>query len=184
MLHFRSNEISSKAVLSKISSKLTIQLRSKRISPPWSLLTPREKVRVYWWISDVRRLFQHHYCSLLLLPLPANTKQPKVLVTVSEIYNMVIVTNVILNRLYRMTVGNHREVSRRGERNRYIGRLRGIVPWNAFRDLRMFILEYRAFWYDLYSAEVMLNRAYNLNGNCCSLLVNYISYYGPVIVNN
>lgn len=83
-----------------------------------------------------------------------------------------------------MTVGNNIEVSRRGERNGYIGRLRGIVPWNSFRDLRIFILEGRTFWHDSYSVEVMLNRAYNLTGNYCSLLVNYVSYYGPVIVNN
>jgi len=101
VLHFRSNEISNEAVVSKVCPKLTIQLPSKRNSPPWSILTPREKFRVYWWISDVRRLSQHLHCSLLLLPLLAYAKEPKVLVAANEVYSMVIMTNVSVNGLYR-----------------------------------------------------------------------------------
>jgi hypothetical protein len=173
VLNFLNNDISREALLSTVFPKLAIQLSSKRNSPPWSILTPWQKFRVYCWIATLdayRSTSITPFCSIPFWPMP---KSPKCRSPASK-----SITSSWQILAWKDCIDDCRksqEVSRGGEPNRYsyIGRLRGIVPWNYFRDPRKVVLKHRAYWCNSYSSEVMLNKAYKLTGICCSLMVNY-----------
>jgi hypothetical protein len=98
VLNFLSNEISREVHgLSEISHPALTQTKFPTLAPT----DDTGEVPCILVDSDARGLSQHLHCSLLLQPLLAYAKEPKVLVAANEVYNMVIMTNISVNRLYR-----------------------------------------------------------------------------------